>query len=79
MHATLLAIDATHSIDCRVKQNPIALSVFEDTLQSHSMSCQMISSSTSTTSSTTYPINGRTVDIQMIVNVVDITILRSVS
>jgi hypothetical protein len=36
----------------------------------------MISSSTS---STAYPINGRTVDIRRMVNIVDITILRSVS
>ncbi len=78
-HATLLAIDATRSINCRVKQYTVALSVLEDTSQSHSTSCRMISSSTSTTSSTTYPINGRTVDIRMTVSDVDITILRSVS
>jgi len=70
MHATLLAIDATHSTDCCVKQYTIALSVSEYTLQSHSMNCRMISLSTSTTSSTTYPINEHTVEI---------TILRLVS
>ncbi len=71
-------METTYSTDCCVKQYTIALLVLEDMSQSHSMSCQMISSSTSTISSMTYPINGRTVHIRMMMNVVDITILRSI-
>ncbi len=78
-HATLLAMDATCSTNCRVKQYTMALSVSKEMLQSHSMSCLTISWSTSATSSMTYWIRGRTMDIRTTANFADITILRSVS
>jgi len=77
-HATLLATKAIRSTNYRVKQYTIALSISKDMSQSHSMSCQTISSSTFAISSTTYPIKGCTMDIRMTMNVVNITILRSI-
>jgi len=78
-HATLLAMDTICSTNYRVQQYTMALSVLEETLQSHSMSCWTISLSTSAISSTTYSIRGSTVDIRTTTNLANITILRSVS